>query len=277
MNNYRKCDGVEQFNTGTSKCPLNPDKVRGVILVMHGYKLPASLTAEALRQACHADRPNRIMPIKNIIEYAPNGGEAQVSANGYGPNKVTGFSPRVDTFTLEDPDFALRSNLIAAANVPLDVYLYDESNVIYGVSDGTDQLAGIELSGVYPSGQDFDSSGTEANLSVNLMIKDVKKYMKNASYVKADFDVENALTGLVYVEFQSEGSGAYRLVEHYGKLDITPYFGALIASKASEVLNGASSASYEGGLIKATASGSLTLKSPSVLFENEIVGIEQWS
>ena len=73
---FRECAGMAQFNTGTSKCLLDPGKVKAIILTMHGYKLPANATAELLEAACHDDRPNRIFPIKTIIEYAPSGGEA---------------------------------------------------------------------------------------------------------------------------------------------------------------------------------------------------------
>ena len=72
---YRQCPGVATFNTGNSVCVLDPGKVKAIILVMHGYKLPKTLTADALEAACHADRPGRIFPIKTIVEYAPSGGE----------------------------------------------------------------------------------------------------------------------------------------------------------------------------------------------------------
>ena len=52
---FRECAGVAQFNTGTSKCILDPGKVKAIILAMHGYKLPKNVTAEALQAACHDD------------------------------------------------------------------------------------------------------------------------------------------------------------------------------------------------------------------------------
>ena len=53
---FRECAGMAQFNTGTSKCLLDPGKVKAIILTMHGYKLPANATAELLEAACHDDR-----------------------------------------------------------------------------------------------------------------------------------------------------------------------------------------------------------------------------
>ena len=270
---YRKCAATQHFNTGTSKCPLDPDKIVGLIIVEQGVKLPDTLTAAALKTACHADRPNRIMPIKGIVEYAVSGGEAQTSATGYGPNKVTGYSPRTDTFTLEGTDLALKANLVRAKSAKLGMYPYDRSNVIYGVNDGTGKLAPIDLAGIYPGGQDWDSSGTEANLTVNALLKDVEKILKDADIIQADFDLDAALVPLTYVELKQTGtSGSYKLVEHYGNLDVTPYYGDLL--KTSGAILGASSVTYDEANEVIKATGATGIAKPSVLLEKGIEGIE---
>lgn len=92
---YRKCPGVATFNTGSSVCVLDPGKIKAIILTIHGHKIPTEKTAEAFEKACHADRPGRIFPIKTIVEYAPSGGEAQTSATGYGPTKITSYSAKM--------------------------------------------------------------------------------------------------------------------------------------------------------------------------------------
>ena len=79
------CESAE-MNTGGSACKVDWGKVKGAILVEHGVKLPANITADELEKMCHADRPGRIYPIHTFVEYAKNGGEAQVSAVGYGAN-----------------------------------------------------------------------------------------------------------------------------------------------------------------------------------------------
>lgn len=276
MVDYRNCAGSQHFNTGVSKCPIDPDKIKGIILVQHGYKLPTTLTAEALKEACHADKPARLLPIKNIVEYATSGGEAQVSAVGYGPNRVTGYSARTDTFTVGEYDMALRANLANAKNVAFDMYAYDANNIIYGCDDGTENLAGIELSGVYPGGQEWDSSGTEANLTVNVMFKDVEKYMKNADAISVDFDVDNAVEGLVYVDLvETSTNGSYKLIEHFGHLDVTSYYGEALASAAATAIIGATSATYDSANVAIAVVGTPTgLAAPSVLFGNDIEGIE---
>lgn len=243
---FRECAGVAQFNTGTSKCILDPGKVKAIILAMHGYKLPKNVTAEALQAACHDDRPARIFPIKTIVEYAPSGGEANKGATGYGPNKVTSYSAKDDVWTLEDFDSSLKANIMAAKGVAFDAYFVDENNVVYGMNDGTEDLAGIPLSGVYPGGQDWDSSGTEANLTIGTMFKDYEKYVKNADYRVYKFDVVEALTGLVYVELVKIDSGEnnYKLKEHFGNLDVTSFFGPALSEGASTCFNGATAVTY---------------------------------
>lgn len=273
MSNIRKCAGLSTFNTGNSKCPFDPGKIKAIVLTMRGNKI-TDWSAEGLESACHADRPFRIYPIKTIVEYAPSGGEAQTSANGYGPTKVTGYSPKVDTWTLEDMDFSLKANLAKAKNVSFDAYLVDENNVVYGVNDGTDSLAGIPLSGVYPGGQDWDSSGTDANLTVTTMFQDYEKYLKTAGIYACDFDVVESLKGLVYVEFVSSGSG-FKLVEHFGGLDVTEFYGEQLVKSSSTVLPDATAVSYKDGVLTGVTEG-ISLASPSVLQEVGVVGIEQW-
>lgn len=274
MSKYRQCPGTATFNTGSSVCPLDPGKVKAIILTLQGHKLPAELSAESIEAACHGDRPNRIFPIKTIVEYAPSGGEAQSSAVGYGPTKVTGYSARADVWTLEDYDMSLQANLAAAKNVAFDAYFVDDNNVIYGINDGTDELAGIPLSGVYPNTQPWDTSGANANLTITTMFKDWEKYIKNASVRQADFDVVEALRGLVYVDIVQDGEG-YLVVEHFGGLDVTSYYGELIATNATSVLPEATGVSYEDGKLKAT--GTVALAAPSVLQSVGVLGIEQWS
>lgn len=273
---YRTCQGSSEFNSGVSKCPGQTGKVKAIILVMHGYKLPATLSADELEKACHADRPARIYPIKTVVEYEPSGGEAQTSATGYGPTKITGFSAKEDTFTLDNYDAGLKANLMLAKKAQMDAYIVDENNVIYGMSDGTDQMAGIPMAGIYPGGQDFDSSSQAANLTVTLLYQDYEKYMKNAYAIEAGFDVEGALQGLSYVDFVSVGDTKYKLIEHFGGMDVTEYYGSLLQENAEEALPDVTSVSYADGVIT-VATGTPVLAKPSVLQGLGITGIEQWS
>jgi len=280
---FRQCAAAGAFNTGVTPCPLQPDKVSGVILVTHGQKLPAELTVESLMEACHADYPGRIYPILGVEEYAVNGGEANTSATGYGANKITGYSARTDSFTLGKYNMSLKACVTRAKSTQLDMYVFDYNNVIYGMDDGTDVLAGIPLSGIYITGQEFTSSSQAAQMIFNAMLSDVEKYMMNASVRTANFDISSALKGLVFVEFvkQTGGENKYKLIEHFERLDMTPYYGELLRTAATEVLDPSTITAVQydaaAGVLTMTGEGTPTLKSPSVLYENDITGIEQWS
>lgn len=275
MSKYRTCAGMSTFNTGNSVCPLDPGKVKAIILMTSGQKLPTDLTAAGLEKLCHADRPNRIYPLKTIVEYAPSGGEAQTSAVGYGPTKITGYSPKTDTWTLESADLSIKANLAKARNAQFDAYFVDDNNVIYGIQSNDGTLAGVPMTGVYPGGQDFTSSGQNATLTVTTMFKDYEKFMKDMNVVVCDFDVVEALHGVVFVDFVKEGEGnSYKILEHYGKLDITEYYGEALVQNKATALPDASDVTYADGVL--TITGDTSLAAPSVLQEAGIVGIEQY-
>ena len=62
-----------------------------------------------------------------------------------------------------------------------------------------------------------------------------------------------------------------------GGLDVTSFFGAALAEGASACFDGEVSAvKFENGNLVITATGTPSLKSPKVLQENGVVGIEQW-
>lgn len=275
MSKYRTCAGMSTFNTGNSVCPLDPGKVKAIILMTSGQKLPTDLTADVLEKLCHADRPNRIYPLKTIVEYAPSGGEAQTSAVGYGPTKITGYSPKTDTWTLESADLSIKANLAKARNAQFDAYFVDDNNVIYGIQSNDGTLAGVPMTGVYPGGQDFTSSGQNATLTVTTMFKDYEKFMKDMNVVVCDFDVVEALHGVVFVDFVKEGDGnVYKILEHYGKLDITEYYGEALVKNKTTALPDATDVTYADGVL--TITGDANLAAPSVLQEAGIVGIEQY-
>lgn len=49
MRNTRVCESAE-MNTGGSACKVDWGKVKGAILVEHGVKLPANITADELEK-----------------------------------------------------------------------------------------------------------------------------------------------------------------------------------------------------------------------------------
>ena len=275
MKKLRNCVSA-QLNTGGSACGIDWGKVKGAILVEHGQKLPASLTAQTLAQSCHADRPARIYPIVGFVEYAKEGGEAQVSAIGYGPNQYNGMAAQTDVFTLPRFDEMLNSQLISCANKDWDVYYVDSNRALIGYNDGTDVLAGIPMAAVYPVATQYSTSGAASSMTVNFCQADAEDAQKHFDYVVLDFNPMQVIKGLTECSLveTSHASKKYKIVENIGGYDRTAEFGNVFAAAVSSVMTGAASATYESGTINITGEGPLVVKQPSDLFKAEIKWID---
>lgn len=274
MRPTRNCFQAD-FNSGKSGCPIDYGKIKGAIIVPAGEKLPAGFDGDDLREACHADVPNRIYPVITFVEYAKNGGEPQVSAVGYGPNKVTGINAQTDTFTLDEVDYGLNAELLKSKNVKRDVYYFDENGVVYGVNDGTDVLAGIPMACIYPTIVPHPTSSAKESLTVSFCHVDAEKSQQNYDFITTDFHLEDSLIGLVPVELVKDGDNKYHIVEKIGGYDRTAEFGPTVATKASSVIDGISAATYADGALTLTVTQGATpaLKAPSALYDNGIEGI----
>lgn len=267
----RECK-TAAINTGSSMCPIDWGKIRGAILVEPGNVLT---DFEKLEEACHADRPKRIYPILGFVEYAKNGGEAQVSAVGYGPSGYNGISSQTDTFTLPRFDETLNANLIKGANKKWEVYFFDDKH-IYGYNNGK-ELAGIPMSSVYPTATQFSTSGSKSTMTVSFCYEDIEDTLVHLDFAEIDYVAFRNLKGLTSVKLvkQTSPENSFKLIEVVGGYDLTPLYGSVIATAASTVLNGATTAKYESGALTITPStGEISLKAPSVLYTSEIKWIE---
>lgn len=279
MRQLRKCTS-SQLNTGVSKCPVDFGKMKGAILVEPGTKLPAKLTATELEKLAHANRPERIYGILTFVEYAKNGGEMQTAANGYGPEERTGLSARKDTFTMNKFYPELYSSLTKCSK-EWDVYFFNEDNMLFGVNDGTDILAGFSMADVYADATEFATSSAKPTMTVTFSHSNPKDAAENFDFIQLDFDPRKLTLGLTAVKLEkADDANKYKLFEAIGGNDITSSYGAVLANVGSAVLNGATSAvSYDEAsdtlTISATSGGTISLKSPSVLYDNDIKGIEQ--
>ena len=278
MRTTRNCYKAD-FNSGKSGCPIDFGKIKGAIIVPAGEKLPAGFDGEDLEEACHEDLPNRIYPVLTFVEYAKNGGEPQVSATGYGANKVTGISAQTDTFTLDVVDYGLHAELLKSKNVKRDVYYFDEDGVLYGINDGTDTLAGIPMSCIYSTIVPHPTSSAEESLTVSFCHLDAEKSQQNYDFIDTDIDFEGCLIGLVPVELVVDGNSKYHIVEKIGGFDRTPEFGPIIATSdnASATMNNVTAATYADGALTLTVAAQATpsLKSPKALYAKDIKGIVQ--
>lgn len=281
MSRIRSC-ASNSFFTGKSVCEIDYDKIKYLLLTKHGVKLQYD-TLDNLRAMCHADLPNRAYGFPQIVNWEPNGGEVQTSQVGYGPNVYNGVSARTDAFTVDKFRHYLRAEILKNVDEEFDMYLIDAKNNIYGLNDGTDDLAGIPVT-IYPSGNDHPGASDKASLAVNVSYVDVEEYMMKLDVVPLDYAARSAVYGLMPVTLEKVGSTGnnYKLVEYYGKGDATAKFGELISDNVASVLNGATAATYDATnnyitVTLASDSTAPTLKDASVLEANGIYGIEPFS
>lgn len=279
MRNLRKCN-TGHLNTGISKCPVDFARMKGAIIVPYGNKLPANLSVETLTKQAHADEAERIYGIIGFCEYAQEGGEAQTSAVGYGGLQVTGYSDRIDTYTLDKNYPELHASLTKCAGNKFGAYYFDEKNMLYGINDGTDDLAPFPMNTIHSNATPYSTSGSKSTMTVKFCHEDSRAAIENADYAQLDFNPQRATLGLTGVKLVKVGESGndYKLIEAVGGFDLTSIFGPLMGDN-SNVINGATAVAYDANkdVLTLTASGSATpsLKSPKLLLEAGISGIEQ--
>ena len=280
MSRIRTCTSHEFF-TGKSVCEIDYDKIKWVVLTQHGVKLSYS-TGEALRTMCHAASGSRAFGFPQIVNWEVNGGEAQTSQVGYGPNTYNGVSARTDTFTMDMFRHYLRAVILKNVDEEFDMYLIDYKNNLYGLNDGSDTLAGIPVT-IYPSGNDHPGASDKASLAVNVVYSDVEEYMINLDVVPLGFNATNYVFGLMPVTLveTAASSGKWKVIEYYGKGDATAKYGELLATNASSALNGVSACTYDAEanaltITLGTGATATSLKAASVLAGLGIYGIEPY-
>lgn len=281
MRKARKCESAKLY-TGVSKCPPDFRKMKAAILVKPGHKLPADLTEEKLEELIHADRAERAYGIVGLCEYAKNGGEVQTAVTGWGAEQVTGVSARKDAFDLEKFYPELDSSLMKTANSAWDAYFIDEDNFLHGINDGTDVLAGYPMSSVYGESTPMATSSARATMQVVFCHEDARRSKENFDYEPLGFmlNIKRTVLGILGVKLEQDEKDAtsYRLLEAVGGNDITSIYGPLIAEAGADVLSGATTAATyneDSDTLTITGTGEVRLKSPAVLYEKGIKGIEQ--
>lgn len=278
MRKLRTCDSAH-LNTGVSKCPPNFGKKKMAIIVPYGTKLPADLDADKLEELAHAALASRIYGVGIFTEYAKNGGEAQTSTDGYGPEEVTGYSPLKETYNLAyAPE--VHAAFVRAKGSKWGVYFIDEGGLLYGENDGTDTLAPFPMANIYTDVTPSPTSSAKASMTITFSYEDTEAAYKNYDYTKLGFNVRNLVLGLVAVSLEKVGTSGdkYKIVEKVGGYDATEIYGPLLATAGATVLEGATAAAaYDEADKTLTITGSATarLKDPATLFEKGIKGIEQ--
>jgi hypothetical protein len=246
------------------------------MVVPQGFEFPEDATASSIKEACHADRSERIMPIMVFVEYAKEGGEANVSAVGYGGNQVTGLSPRTDTYTMAQHDPALAAALSKAMNLPFDVFYFDENDVVYGRRVG-DALRGFPITTLYPTVTPHPTSSNPATLTVSFAFENARDAIEDFDYVQLGFSLKDNLVMLTEVELVNTGTNKYKIVEKVGGYDLTAKYGSALATAAASAFNGVSAVTYDSEAevltLTVTQGATVSLKAPSALYTAGIYGI----
>lgn len=278
MRKLRTCDSAH-LNTGISKCPPNFGKKKMAIIVPYGTKLPADLDADKLEELAHAALASRIYGVGTFTEYAKNGGEAQTSTDGYGPEEVTGYSPLKETYNLKyAPE--VHAAFVRAKGSKWGVYFVDEDLMLYGENDGTDTLAPFPMANIYTDVTPSPTSSAKASMTITFSYEDTEKAYENYDFVKLDFNPMKLVLGLIGILLEKVGTSGdkYKIVEKVGGYDATEIYGPLLATAGATVLEGATAAAAYNEADKTltiTGSASARLKDPATLFEKGIKGIEQ--
>lgn len=275
MSEYvRTCPTAQGFNTGGSYCPIDPSKVRAIIFFTLDYGVPTDPTMETLQGMCHGDRPYRYYPIKNIVEYAPSGGEAQIETIGYGAPKIVGYSQRTDTFTLGTYDIELVKNIMRLKSQKVYVVYVDEDNQIHGITkEGIEDVVFGVPATMHVTDQPFDTSSTHAKTEIVISLSDTETFMKNRVACKWNFDVQMGLIGLMNVRFVSAGGGHYKLVDSSNTNIGSVYRDSL----STEHFVNATTVEYDvaNDWYTIQCDGEPKLKSAQELFKANVSGIEQ--
>lgn len=281
MRKLRKCDSA-QLSTGVSKCPPQFGKMLMAIIVPYGTKLPANLTADALEKLAHAPVHERIYGVGIFTEYAKNGGEVQTAANGYGPEERTGISALKETYTLKNYAPELHAAFVRVGGHQWGAYFVDEDNIIYGENDGTDTLAPFPMSDIYTDATPHPTSSAKATMNITFAYENVKRAFADFDYERLEFNPQKCVLGLNGVRLEKVGTtgDTFKLFEKVGGYDVTSIYGPLIVTAGNTVVQGTTTAvTYDEDsdtlTIASSAGADIRLKSPAVLYENDIKGIEQ--
>lgn len=280
MRKLRSCDSA-QLNTGVSKCPANFGKKKMAIIVPPGTKLPKEITREVLEKLAHGEPHERIYGVGIFVEYAKNGGDVQTAVNGYGPEEQTGISALKETFTLQKFVPEIHASFVRVGGREWGAYFVDEDSVLYGLDDGTGILAPVDMSTIYTDATPSPTSSAAAGMTITFAYKDVVVAYRDYDFLQLDFNPAKCLLGLTPVRLEKTDEGNYKIYEKIGGYDVTPIYGPLIAQAGKDVFATTitavtyNEATKDLAISGATDDAKILLQSPSVLFENDITGIEQ--
>ena len=105
------------------------------------------------------------------------------------------------------------------------MYFWDSNRMLIGYNDGTDILAGIPMSTVYPGATPFSTSSAKSSMTVNFCHMDAEDSQLNFDYLKLDFNPANVIKGLTEVMLVENERNKFKIIECVGGYDRTAEFG----------------------------------------------------
>ena len=271
------CGGMEPPNTGRGKCPYKFEETKYIIISENPDVFPNGISYEEVMKLIHADRPERAYVIGVISGLEITGGEPEYNQNGvWGPNNLKGYTPRVDKVTFEEYDQGVKANLMKFKNRKFWAVYIDKENLLAGENSGDGKFIGIEMKGISVGGKNMKTSD-DAILTADLSFADTERYYKNERYRPAGFNISSNLNSLIYVDVVKVPSSTneWKIKDHYGDNDLTGFYKDTLINAAC--WKNAMLPTYNMNNNTFVITGTNPrLMSPSVLYEHDAFGIEQF-
>ncbi len=265
--------------TGKGRC----DKVEGLTvgIILTSPKARYPIDPETFKAGLDgwvsADGVQRMIPISDIINDVPAGGDVNLSQVGYGPNKPVGLSAYNNVFQI-DAGLCLFKELAVANGQSYRVFRVDKQGFIYGTAieeDGQYYFVGFDAR-VYTY-QTKDTDSTTAG-GVFLGIYYGANYENEVKNVNA-FEIGSAPSGLLGLVLQAgTTSGTAKVVGSCGGEDYTAEYSDEWDTSmfVDEDGDSPSTVTYNAAtkLLTFSPSGSYKVASASVLRTGDIFGFE---
>lgn len=196
---------VVNSNTGLPDCPLNPDKIVGLILLDKDKVFAANETLTvaafitALQAATVAEGEARIYPIFRFDGMTDNSEDAIKTTSGYGAETFVRDGKYKLTFDMHIGGHQLQQKIRAYNKSKKKVLLVDDSGVIYGTLTSAGLLTGLSLD--YFNAKPFKmNDGTNpATYSLEICLSKPAELNENIGYIKTDQDIEEVVKGITDV------------------------------------------------------------------------------
>lgn len=196
---------VVNSNTGLPDCPLNPDKIVGLILLdkdkvfTENEQSTVALFIAALQAATVAEGEARIYPIFRFDGMTDNSEDAVKTTSGYGAETFVRDGKYKLTFDMHIGGHQLQQKLRAYNKSKKKVLLVDDSGVVYGTLTSAGLLTGLSLDYFNAKPFKFNDGTNPATYSLEICLSKPAEINENIGYIKTDQDIEEVVKGITDV------------------------------------------------------------------------------